>query len=460
MKLQLKLLLSFGLVLIVTFAGIELLGYQQARKRIALELRQNAREIRHILMAVRRVYHYQFIDSGVSLSDKTLGFLPAHALSRISSDFLNWSNSGLTFNNVSDRPRNLGNQADDLELQAMAYFRENPGEKERMTYFKNKQGDNFYHFTAPIFVEKYCLKCHGASEEAPDEISKAYYTSFDYKLGELRGVMSIKLPVSLVLQDIIDARLQMAGKHLFGFLLVFFFGGWLLNRLVIKRLTSLNSAVGEIAVGNYTVPIPVTSRDELGDLAAAFKHMVEKRQQTEMDLRLERNNLLNILDCMEDGIYIVNGQFDIQYVNPVVENGLGSFEGVKCYKYLYGLDNVCPWCKFQEIKAGKAVQWEWFSEKDGKTYDLLDTPIKLADGSQGKLDFFRDITERKKIEEELKLYHAKLETLIKERTTELESKNASLEKMNELFADREFRIKDLKERIRVLEAEKNSKQQS
>jgi hypothetical protein len=53
-------------------------------------------------MATRRVYHHQFLESGIPLTDKTLGFLPAHALGRISKDFSNWTDGKLYFNNVSD----------------------------------------------------------------------------------------------------------------------------------------------------------------------------------------------------------------------------------------------------------------------------------------------------------------------------------------------------------------------
>jgi len=53
-------------------------------------------------------------------------------------------------------------------------------------------------------------------------------------------------------------------------------------------------------------------------------------------------------------------------------------------------------------------------------------------------------------EEELKKYRDNLEELVKMRTTELEEKNLDLEKFNELFVGREFRIKELREEIKEL----------
>jgi len=68
----------------------------------------------------------------------------------------------------------------------------------------------------------------------------------------------------------------------------------------------------------------------------------------------------------------------------------------------------------------------------------------------------RDITERKRAEEELKRYQDNLEELIKERATELEEKTAKLERLNKLFVGRELRMKELKEKIKELEGKTGS----
>ncbi|NOR51732.1 MAG: DUF3365 domain-containing protein, partial [Gammaproteobacteria bacterium] len=276
---------SFGLVLVSAFSLVEIIGYRHTQENILAELRQDAREIQGILMATRRVYHHQFVSSGLLLNKKTLGFLPAHAMNRISADFKSWSDSGLTFNNVSDRPRNPANRADAIEQEALDYFRTNPAEKERLVPFNNAQGESFYHFSSPIWIEQYCLKCHGERLDAPDTIRELYDSSFNYKLGELRGVMSIKLPATFVQEAVVDERIREAWWHLLAFVITFTFGAWLLRRWVIRRLRELQSATAILAEGDYAIRVPVQGADELSDVAAAFNEMAAQRQHAETALR-------------------------------------------------------------------------------------------------------------------------------------------------------------------------------
>ena len=128
------------------------------------------------------------------------------------------------------------------------------------------------------------------------------------------------------------------------------------------------------------------------------KHMkreIKERRQSEESLRQERNSLIGILESMKDGVYIVNQQYDIEYVNPSLMEQFGPYEGKKCYDYFHDGKEVCSWCKNQDVFAGKTVRWEWYSFKNQRTYDLIDSPLRNPDGSISKLEIFRDITDLK-----------------------------------------------------------------
>ncbi|MCP4630377.1 MAG: PAS domain S-box protein, partial [bacterium] len=137
-------------------------------------------------------------------------------------------------------------------------------------------------------------------------------------------------------------------------------------------------------------------------LTFAIARDITERKQAEQALQIERDNFSNILDTMNDGIYIVDRHYDIQYVNPALQQDFGSYEGQKCYAYFHERTAVCPWCKNQQVLAGETVRWEFHVAKNGRTYDLIDTPLKNHDGSISKLEIFRDITERKQAEEALR----------------------------------------------------------
>jgi two-component system cell cycle sensor histidine kinase/response regulator CckA len=174
--------------------------------------------------------------------------------------------------------------------------------------------------------------------------------------------------------------------------------------LIAQVKTALRVKDAEDQLRNQKDFLEQTVRERTADLANSntqLKREIKERKQAEDVLQLERNNLRNIFESIEDGIYIVNQRYDIQYVNLVLEKDFGPYEGVKCYRYFHDLDEVCPWCKIQDVLAGKTVRWEWYSSKNERTYDLIDTPMKLSDGSIGKLEIFHDITERKKMEAQL-----------------------------------------------------------
>lgn len=128
---------------------------------------------------------------------------------------------------------------------------------------------------------------------------------------------------------------------------------------------------------------------------------ITRRKKAERALIYEKNKLTNILNGLGDGVYIVNKEYEIEYLNPVIRKEYRAVTGARCYKCFYDRESACPWCRMKEVLGGKTVSWEWFSPISRKTYDRFAAPLVNPDGSISKLEILHDITFRKQIEEGL-----------------------------------------------------------
>lgn len=135
---------------------------------------------------------------------------------------------------------------------------------------------------------------------------------------------------------------------------------------------------------------------------------VTERKRAEDALLIEYEKFSRILNTMEDGVAIINDNYEIVYANPVIEREFGAYGKRKCYEYFHDITKICSRCKDQNIFEEKTASWEWYSVKNKKTYEISDLPLRNADGSVSKLETFRDITERKKSEAALKEFSKKI----------------------------------------------------
>ncbi len=196
-----------------------------------------------------------------------------------------------------------------------------------------------------------------------------------------------------------------AGGHAFeillllaGFLLVVLFVSFLIRALLhaVSPGTILWALHEEIAAVLSCLFATLMMHFALRRMRSLFVQVqAEKgeRRLAEKELQVERDRLMGILETMEDGIYIVNSGHDVEYTNPALEKEFGGVGGRKCFEYFHDRTEKCPWCRNSDVFAGKTVRWMWTSPRNGKTYDLFDTPFRKPDGSVSKLEIFRDITD-------------------------------------------------------------------
>jgi PAS domain S-box-containing protein len=109
-----------------------------------------------------------------------------------------------------------------------------------------------------------------------------------------------------------------------------------------------------------------------------------------------------ILEAFDDGIYVMNEDLIVEYMNPSMIADFGDGVGKKCHQVLNQTEEKCPWCRSNEIFAGNKINREVYVPLVDKTYYLTEIPFENQDGSISKLSIYRDISERKRREEKLR----------------------------------------------------------
>lgn len=207
------------------------LNYQNTKQEAYEFAKKEAEVLNSHAMAHRDYYQELFIAQILVLSEDTLLGLPAYASRPISETFSKDNPLNIKIQTVSDRARNPKNSANKDELDAIKFFIDNPNETK---YFSDKNSD-FFQYASVLKIEPVCLKCHGNKEDAPQFIQDNYPNAYDYKVGEVRGIMSIVIPKKSV-NEYFSRNLMYAISYDILLFLALFIGTFYL----IKKSKNLN----------------------------------------------------------------------------------------------------------------------------------------------------------------------------------------------------------------------------
>ena len=112
---------------------------------------------------------------------------------------------------VSDNYRDPLDAPKPFELKAIEFFKTHKNKDE---YYKVYNADKFFNekyvfYARKLIIEKSCLRCHGVPyKDVPPSLYKKIVKiygdrAFNYKLGEVRGIISIVFPYQKVLDDVL-----------------------------------------------------------------------------------------------------------------------------------------------------------------------------------------------------------------------------------------------------------------
>lgn len=118
-----------------------------------------------------------------------------------------------------------------------------------------------------------------------------------------------------------------------------------------------------------------------------------------------------VANNLEDGIYIVSDDHRIKFMNQALIDLVGDRVGELCYKALFGRESVCPWSVMHLIQQDSCGFQDYVLENLGRTFQVRSFPIKMRDGSIGKLGQLKDITRTTQLQNEVKEFTRREEAM-------------------------------------------------
>ncbi len=102
-----------------------------------------------------------------------------------------------------------------------------------------------------------------------------------------------------------------------------------------------------------------------------------------------------------EGVLVVDADYRVRFMNGIMQQWFGEPMGRTCYSLSGAQETLCPHCKLDRvIGQGERVRYE-ATAPNGRTFEIIATPMANEDGGTSMMEVLRDVTERKRTEQAL-----------------------------------------------------------
>ncbi|WP_428623074.1 EAL domain-containing protein [Sedimenticola sp.] len=152
------------------------------------------------------------------------------------------------------------------------------------------------------------------------------------------------------------------------------------------------------------ISLPLSqSEEDMRNVPVSFLDITD-RVEAEQALAASQSlysTIIHSMDQIGEGLFIVAADSRIEYMNQTMIDWFGDHTGEFCRESITGLKGVCGMeSSTQKSGLGRTVQYQ-SATADGKYFEFVGTPIVNRDGSVSRLEVVRDVTERKRYEEQI-----------------------------------------------------------
>jgi signal transduction histidine kinase len=413
--LKTKSVLTISFLILITSVILSVFLIERQSSMIQMELEKRGE------LMVRNVAHNA--EYGVLVENKPLLLNLMEGL---------YQEAEVVYINVLDRRGNVLAQWDRSAELHRVHSRTRSGDAQSPATLPSKEyfvlhGQEFYNFSCPIKT----TRVERSKEEVGLLLEGKNATVTRRKQ---IGLAEIGMSLQNMRREIADMKrivvLLTALVVAVGVVLAIF-----LVNIVIKPVKKLVQATEKVASGDLSQVVKVTTKDEIGTLASSFNRMttslkesrekieeynrtLEKKvkertaelEKTTRLLQVEYDRLEAIVNTPNLGIVIEDKDCNIRFMNKFLIESFGNQVGEKCYEKFKDRKEKCPVCPVDEILIkGKKTFTYFDQDTQGHHYEMSASLFQDERGESFVLETLRDITEQKKLEQQVEEYTSNLE---------------------------------------------------
>ena len=179
---------------------------------------------------------------------------------------------------------------------------------------KNSKGEEVIRYAKPLIIKPACMKCHGTPyKDVPAKLYEALVkdygpVAFNYKVGDIRGMVSVEIPMKQVQKNIEKINTIMLGGGvvaLIVFVIVILIAiNYFFERSIIKPLKQYAQILSNNE-DDLTITLEETGSEEVKTIARAINNFITKLRdiiqnvlQTTLNLKSSAQQTKNLSDTL------------------------------------------------------------------------------------------------------------------------------------------------------------------
>ena len=171
---------------------------------------------------------------------------------------------------------------------------------------------------------------------------------------------------------------------------------FLLSQILITPIHALTTGTRQVASGDFTQKLEVTSRDEIGTLTRNFNHMSQVLQNTISEVENERNKLSTLFLHMTDGVAAFGPTGTVIHSNPAATRMLSrNLDPTASFDEIFG--DITAFEKLLQLKRSEYLEGQ--KRVGERELELFMAPFASDQSVGGALVVIHDVTEQRKSEQ-------------------------------------------------------------